>query len=99
MGAYAVLRELIRDCGGTLIEDQAGAKENGPHCAVFVGRTNIRFRLCWDKREKRACLEVLRPDGKWEVQRPEVRKKKGTSFTNLHEFFATAERLAGRRYD
>ncbi len=99
MGAYAMLRELVRDCGGTLIEDQAGAKENGPHCALFVGRTNIRFRMCWDKKEKRAILEVLRPGGTWEVQGPEVRKKKGTSFTNLQEFFATAERLAGRRHD
>jgi hypothetical protein len=96
MRSYALLRELVRDCGGTLVEDQLDGKNAKRRCAVFVGRTNIRYRLCWDKKESCGTLQVLGPDANWEIASI-VRKRNGASYTNLRSFMDTAERLAGRR--
>jgi hypothetical protein len=96
MRSYELLRELVRDCGGTLVEDQAEGRSAKRLCAVFVGRTNIRYRLCWDKKEASATLQVLGPGAKWE-NACVVRKRNGASYSNMRAFLETAERLAGRR--
>jgi hypothetical protein len=99
MRSYALLRELVRDCGGKLVEQHGQAKHDPLSYAVFEGRAHNRFRMCWDKKAKRGTLEVREADGTWRVREPVVRKIPGTPFCDLYGFLATAEHLAGRRED
>lgn len=101
MRSYALLRELVRDCGGTLVEEQpkdAKDKKSRHLCALFEGRTHTLFRMCWDRKEERGTLQVQGPgENEWIPLGPHVRKGNLPPYTNLHEFMVTAERLAGTR--
>jgi len=101
MRSYALLRELVRDCGGTLVEEQpqdVTDKKSRNLYALFEGSTHNRFRMCWDRKEERGALEVQGPgEGEWIPLGPQVRKGRMPPYTNLHEFMVTAERLAGTR--
>jgi hypothetical protein len=100
MRSYALLRELVRDCGGTLVDEQPRDKKARHLCALFEGHTHTRFRLCWDRKEKHGTLQVQGPgDNEWLPLGPDVRRGKLPPYSNLHEFMVTAERLAGTRYD
>ena len=94
MRAYTTLRELVRNCGGTLIEEHMNADVGGSAQAVFLSRSEARFRFVWDGKEN---CGFLQPDGageKWQGQAAVVRKPAGANFSNLHEFLTVAERLA-----
>lgn len=98
MRSYALLRELVRDCGATLVAEEPGDQKKARHLvAVFEGRTHTRFRLSWDRKEDHGVLEV--PDGgdAWLPIGPTVRKGRRPPYSNLHEFMVTAERLCGTR--
>ena len=100
MRAYSLLRELVRDCGGTLVEEQPRDRKARHLCALFEGQTHTRFRMCWDRKEERGTLQVRGPGGdEWLPLGPTVRKGRQPPYTNLHEFMVTAERLAGTRSD
>jgi len=103
MRSYALLRELVRDCGGTLVEelpDDAKDKKSRHLCALFEGRTHTRFRMCWDRKDESGTLQIQGPgDNEWVPLGPRVRRGKMPPYTNLHEFMVTAERLAGTRID
>ena len=100
MRAYSLLRELVRDCGGMLVEEQPRDRNARHLCALFEGRTHTRFRMCWDRKEERGTLQVRGPgDNEWLPLGPAVRKGRQPPYTNLHEFMVTAERLAGTRSD
>ena len=94
--SYTLLRELVRDCGGTLVEDRLDGGYAAHACATFVGTTNIRYRLRWDIKEGFGMLQVAAPDGTWEDVIG-ARKKQTGSYTNFRAFIEAAERLAGRR--
>lgn len=96
--SYALLRELVRDCGGTLLEDQVDSRTATSACATFVGCTNIRYRLRWDGIEDSGMLQVQAPAGTWEDV-VGTRKKPTGSYTNFRALIDAAERLAGRRLD
>ena len=95
--AYSLLRELVRDCGATLVEEKVVGKDSSHLHAEYEGAAKVRFRLCWDRREKRGVIQVRGPDKEWQDSGPEVRKTKSVPYTNLHAFMAHAEALAGRR--
>ena len=101
MRSYTLLRELVRDCGGTLLEEQPkDIKDKKAHIiyALFEGRTNTRVRMCWDRKEERGTLQVQGPGGdEWLPLGPEVSKGRRPPYSNLYEFMVTAERLAGTR--
>jgi hypothetical protein len=94
MRAYTTLRELVRSCGATLIEEDLSPEVAGSAQAVFLGCSNTKFRFVWDAREN---CGFLQPEGTGEkepVQAAVVHKPTGANFSNLHEFLVTAERLA-----
>jgi hypothetical protein len=97
MRSYRLLRELVVDCGATLVEEHPATKPDSCAYAVFVGRTETLFRLCWDKKERYGGLQVLEADGLWTDLGLGVRKSKTLPYTHLHAFVVTAERLAGTR--
>jgi hypothetical protein len=99
MRAYTTLRELIRNCGGKLAEEQFNPDPAGTAQAVFVGRSSARYRLLWDGRQQRGRLQVQVEAAQWQDRGPEVHKPARANFSNLHEFLATAERLAGDAWD
>jgi hypothetical protein len=95
MRAYLTLRELVRNCGGSLIEEHVDPKAGGSAHAVFQGQSNTRFRFVWDGKENSGFLQPEGGDQKWLGQTAIVRKPTGANFSNLHEFLKTAERLTG----
>ena len=98
MRSYTLLRELVRDCGAVLVDEQPADPKKARHLtATFEGRTHTRFRMCWDRKEDWGTLQVLGPDGAWLALGPQVRKGKLPPYSNLYEFMVTAERLAGTR--
>ena len=103
MRSYALLRELVRDCGGKLLEEHPNDpkdKKSRHVYALFEGRTHTRFRMCWDREKERGALQVQSPGrDEWVPLGPEVQKKKQPPYTNLYEFMVTAERLAGTRIE
>ena len=100
MRSYALLRELVRDCGGNLVNEAPADKKSRHLCAFFEGRTHTRFRMCWDRKDEQGILEVQGPgEGEWIALGPKVHKGRQPPYSNLHEFMVTAERLAGTRTD
>lgn len=94
--SYTLLRELVRDCGGTLIEDRVDSANATCAYSTFVGRTNNRYRLRWNIKERFGMLQVAASDSNWEDV-VEVHKNPTGSYTNFRPFIEAAERLAGRR--
>ena len=99
MRSYRLLRDLVQDCGATLIEEQPDPKVPGRVYAFFAGRTETLFRMYWNNKDRCGGLQVQAPDGTWEDMGLGVRKTKSMAFTHLHAFMVTAERLAGTRHD
>jgi hypothetical protein len=98
MRAYALLRELVRDCGGILVEERPKDRKARQLCALFEGRTHTRFRMCWDRKDGHGILQVQGPgESEWLQLGPKVRKGRMPPYSNLHEFMVTAERLSGTR--
>lgn len=97
MHSYTLLRELVRDCGAVLVEEARADEKSRQVCALFEGNTHTRFRMCWDKKEKRAQLQAQGPEDKWISIGPQVRKLNRGSYENLRAFLDAAERLSGTR--
>jgi hypothetical protein len=92
--AYTTLRELVRSCGGTLIEEHMNADARGSAQAVFASRSKAKFRFVWDGKESCGFLQPDGADAKSQGQPAVVRKPAGANFCNLHEFLTAAERLS-----
>jgi hypothetical protein len=99
MRAYEWLRELVKDCGGVLVDEEINPKNAGPTLAVFSGRAGNRFRFAWDRKRKTGLLQVEGEKGVWIDQEPVIVKTPGATYSNLHDFMVKAERLAGIRTD
>ena len=99
MRAYTTLRELIKNCGGRLTEEQFNPDAGGTAEAVFVGRSSARYRLLWDGRQQRGHLQAQGEGAQWHDLGPVVHKPARANFSNLHEFLAVAERLGGDAWD
>ena len=99
MRAYTTLRELVKNCGGRLTEEQVNPDPAGTAQAVFIGRSSTRFRLLWDGRRQCGHLQAQGESAQWQDTGPVVNKPAGANFSNLHEFLAVAERLAGDAWE
>ncbi len=98
MRSYALLRELVRDCGAALLAEER-SDETKPRrlVAVFEGHTHTRFRLSWDRKEELGVLEVPGSGDEWLPIGPSVHKGRCPPYSNLYDFMVTAERLCGTR--
>lgn len=65
----------------------------GSAYAIFASHTGARFRLVWDGKESCGFLQSNSSGDEWKNEGPLVRERVGSTFSNLPEFLAMADRL------